>query len=158
MLCRLFFQIYIKIKTEITEIDIAERQQEQIIKIKTEITEIDIAESKIQLISLQLNPREKEGTNRTQEREKEPTELKRERRNLLNSREGEPSEAPSSNVLQQISLHIREFRQNPVRHTLIVFLLFPLQSLDPQCMATQLTCRKDILAEGISHHQHLRSR
>lgn len=49
MLCRLFFQIYIKIKTEITE--------------------IDIAESKIQLISLQLNPREKEGTNRTQEGE-----------------------------------------------------------------------------------------
>ena len=57
MLCRLFFQIYIKIKTEITE--------------------IDIAESKIQLISLQLNPREKEGTYRTQEREKEPTKLKR---------------------------------------------------------------------------------
>ena len=27
MLCRLFFQIYIKIKTEITEIDIAERHQ-----------------------------------------------------------------------------------------------------------------------------------
>ena len=80
MLCRLFFQIYIKIKTEITEIDIAERQQEQIIKIKTDITDIDIAESKIQLISLQLNPREKEGTNRTQEREKEPTELKRESR------------------------------------------------------------------------------
>lgn len=48
MLCRLFFQIYIKNKTEITE--------------------IDIAESKIQLISLQLNPREGE---------KEPTELKR---------------------------------------------------------------------------------
>ena len=65
MLCRLFFQIYIKIKTEITEIDIAEGYQradnqklklkllkltslkdikEQIIKIKTEITEIDIAE------------------------------------------------------------------------------------------------------------------
>ena len=82
MLCRLFFQIYIKIKTEITEIDIAERQQEQIIKIKTEITEIDIAESKIQLISLQLNPREKEGTYRTQERE-------RERRNQLNPREKE---------------------------------------------------------------------
>ena len=59
----------IKIKTEITEIDIAERQQEQIIKIKTDITDIDIAESKIQLISLQLNPREKEGTNRTQEGE-----------------------------------------------------------------------------------------
>ena len=107
MLCRLFFQIYIKIKTDITDIDIAERQQEQIIKIKTEITEIDIAESKIQLISLQLNPREKEGTYRTQEREKEPTELKRERekeptelkrerRNLLNSREGEPSEAPQA--------------------------------------------------------------
>ena len=57
MLCRLFFQIYIKIKTEITE--------------------IDIAESKIQLISLQLNTREREGTYRTQEREKEPTEPKR---------------------------------------------------------------------------------
>ena len=66
MLCRLFFQIYIKIKTEITE--------------------IDIAESKIQLISLQLNPREGEGTYRTQEREKEPTEPKRERRNLPNPR------------------------------------------------------------------------
>ena len=79
----------IKIKTEITEIDIAERQQEQIIKIKTDITDIDIAESKIQLISLQLNPREKEGTNRTQEREKEPTEPKRERRNQLNPREKE---------------------------------------------------------------------
>ena len=81
----------IKIKTDITEIDIAERQQEQIIKIKTEITEIDIAESKIQLISLQLNPREKEGTNRTQERKKEPTEPKRERerRNQLNPREKE---------------------------------------------------------------------
>ena len=81
----------IKIKTEITEIDIAERQQEQIIKIKTEITEIDIAESKIQLISLQLNPREKEGTNRTQEREKEPTEPKREREgtNRTQEREGE---------------------------------------------------------------------
>ena len=69
MLCRLFFQIYIKIKTDITD--------------------IDIAESKIQLISLQLNPREKEGTNRTQEREKEPTEPKRERRNLPNPRERE---------------------------------------------------------------------
>ena len=60
MLCRLFFQIYIKNKTEITE--------------------IDIAESKIQLISLQLNPREGE---------KEPTELKRGRRSLLNSRKRE---------------------------------------------------------------------
>ena len=80
MLCRLFFQIYIKIKTEITEIDIAERQQEQIIKIKTDITDIDIAESKIQLISLQLNPREGE---------KEPTEPKKGRRNLPNPREGE---------------------------------------------------------------------
>ena len=79
----------IKIKTDITEIDIAERQQEQIIKIKTEITEIDIAESKIQLISLQLNPREKEGPNRTQERKKEPTELRREKRNQQNPREGE---------------------------------------------------------------------
>ena len=82
MLCRLFFQIYIKIKTEITEIDIAEGQQEQIIKIKTDITDIDIAESKIQLkrISLQLNPREgeKEPTE-LKKREKEPTELKRER-------------------------------------------------------------------------------
>lgn len=55
--------------------------KEQIIKIKTDITEIDIAEFKIQLkrISLQLNSRrEREGTNRTQEREKEPTELKSE--------------------------------------------------------------------------------
>ena len=81
----------IKIKTEITEIDIAEGQQEQIIKIKTDITEIDIAESKIQLkrISLQLNPREgeKEPTE-LKKREKEPTELKKERRNLLNPREG----------------------------------------------------------------------
>ena len=74
--------------------------KEQIIKIKTDITDIDIAESKIQLISLQLNPREKEGTNRTQERKKEPTEPKREkeptelkrgreRRNQPNSRERE---------------------------------------------------------------------
>ena len=56
--------------------------KEQIIKIKTDITDIDIAESKIQLkrISLQLNSRE---------REKEPTEPKRGRRNLLNSRERE---------------------------------------------------------------------
>ena len=54
--------------------------KEQIIKIKTEITEIDIAESKIQLISLQLNPREGE---------KEPTEPKKGRRNLPNPREGE---------------------------------------------------------------------
>ena len=67
--------------------------KEQIIKIKTEITEIDIAESKIQLISLQLNPREKEGTNRTQEREKEPTELKkREKEPTEPKREKEPTE------------------------------------------------------------------
>lgn len=44
MLCPIFFQIYIKIKTEITDIDIAEDIKEQIIKIKTDITEIDIAE------------------------------------------------------------------------------------------------------------------
>ena len=68
--------------------------KEQIIKIKTEITEIDIAESKIQLISLQLNPREKEGTNRTQEREKEPTEPKREGEGTYWTQEREPSEAP----------------------------------------------------------------
>ena len=79
----------IKIKTDITDIDIAERQQEQIIKIKTDITEIDIAESKIQLISLQLNPREKEGTYRTQERERRNLLNPRERRNLLNPRERE---------------------------------------------------------------------
>ena len=68
MLCRIFFQIYIKIKTEITDIDIAERYQrtdnqklklillilislkdikEQIIKIKTDITDIDIAKYRI---------------------------------------------------------------------------------------------------------------
>ena len=68
--------------------------KEQIIKIKTEITEIDIAESKIQLISLQLNPREKEGTNRTQEREKEPTEPKREGEGTYWTQEREPSEVP----------------------------------------------------------------
>ncbi len=51
MLCRLFFQIYIKIKTDITD--------------------IDIAESKIQLEN------------------KSATELKRGRRNQLNSRERE---------------------------------------------------------------------
>ena len=89
MLCRIFFQIYIKIKLKLLKLTSLKDIKEQIIKNKTEITEIDIAESKIQLISLQLNPREKEGTNRTQERKKEPTELKRERRNQLNPREGE---------------------------------------------------------------------
>ena len=44
MLCRLFFQIYIKIKTEITEIDIAESSRRADNQNKTEITEIDIAE------------------------------------------------------------------------------------------------------------------
>ena len=61
MLCRLFFQIYIKIKTDITD--------------------IDIAESKIQL------------------KKKSATELKRERRNQLNSRERSVRSPPSSNVL-----------------------------------------------------------
>ena len=61
----------IKIKTDITDIDITERQQEQIIKIKTDITDIDIAESKIQL------------------KNKSATEPKRGRRNQLNPREGE---------------------------------------------------------------------
>ena len=69
MLCRLFFQIYIKIKLKLLKLTSLKDIKEQIIKIKTEITEIDIAESKIQLISLQLNPREKEGTYRTQEGE-----------------------------------------------------------------------------------------
>ena len=71
MLCRLFFQIYIKIKTEITE--------------------IDIAESKIQLISLQLNPREgeKEPTEPKKGRRNQPNSRERGRRNLLNSRERE---------------------------------------------------------------------
>ena len=77
----------IKIKTDITDIDIAERQQEQIIKIKTDITDIDIAESKIQLISLQLNPREGE---------KEPTEPKKGRRNQPNSRERGRRNLPNS--------------------------------------------------------------
>ena len=44
MLCRLFFQIYIKIKTEITELTSLKDIKEQIIKIKTDITDIDIAE------------------------------------------------------------------------------------------------------------------
>lgn len=62
MLCRLFFQIYIKIKTDITKIDIAEASRRADNQNKTEIIEIDIAESKIQLkkISLQLNPRREE--------------------------------------------------------------------------------------------------
>lgn len=54
---------------------------------------------------------------------KSATEPKRERRNQLNPRREIRQKSPSSNVLQQISLHIREFRQNPVRHTLIIFLL-----------------------------------
>ena len=68
MLCRIFFQIYIKIKLKLLKLTSLKDIKEQIIKIKTDITEIDIAESKIQLISLQLNPREGE---------KEPTEPKR---------------------------------------------------------------------------------
>ena len=44
MLCRLFFQIYIKNKTEITEIDIAESSRRADNQNKTEITDIDIAE------------------------------------------------------------------------------------------------------------------
>ena len=93
MLCRLFFQIYIKIKLKLLKLTSLKDIKEQIIKIKTDITDIDIAESKIQLISLQLNPREKEGTNRTQEREKEPTELKREKEPTeLKKREKEPTE------------------------------------------------------------------
>ena len=59
----------IKIKLKLLKLTSLKDIKEQIIKIKTDITEIDIAESKIQLISLQLNPRE--------------------RRNLLNPREGE---------------------------------------------------------------------
>ena len=45
MLCRIFFQIYIKNKTEITEIDIAEASRKADNQNKTEITEIDIAEA-----------------------------------------------------------------------------------------------------------------
>ena len=45
MLCRIFFQIYIKNKTEITEIDIAEASRRADNQNKTEITEIDIAEA-----------------------------------------------------------------------------------------------------------------
>ena len=89
MLCRLFFRFISKLKLKLLKLTSLKDIKEQIIKIKTDITDIDIAESKIQLISLQLNPREKEGTNRTQEREKEPTEPKRERRNLPNPRERE---------------------------------------------------------------------
>ena len=77
MLCRPFFRFISKIKLKLLKLTSLKDIKEQIIKIKTEITEIDIAESKIQLISLQLNPREGEGTYRTQEREKEPTEPKR---------------------------------------------------------------------------------
>ena len=60
----------IKIKLKLLKLTSLKDIKEQIIKIKTEITEIDIAESKIQLISLQLNPREGE---------KEPTKPKKEK-------------------------------------------------------------------------------
>lgn len=63
MLCRLFFRFISKIKLKLLKLTSLKDIKEQIIKIKTDITDIDIAESKIQLISLQLNPREKEGTN-----------------------------------------------------------------------------------------------
>ena len=94
MLCRPFFRFISKLKLKLLKLTSLKDIKEQIIKIKTEITEIDIAESKIQLISLQLNPREKEGTNRTQEREKEPTEPKREGEGTYWTQEREPSEAP----------------------------------------------------------------
>ena len=69
MLCRLFFRFISKLKLKLLKLTSLKDIKEQIIKIKTDITDIDIAESKIQLISLQLNPREKEGTYRTQEGE-----------------------------------------------------------------------------------------
>ena len=94
MLCRPFFRFISKLKLKLLKLTSLKDIKEQIFKIKTEITEIDIAESKIQLISLQLNPREKEGTNRTQEREKEPTEPKREGEGTYWTQEREPSEAP----------------------------------------------------------------
>ena len=61
MLCRIFFQIYIKNKTEITE--------------------IDIAESKIQLKKNKsaTEPKKKGIRLNSRAREKEPTELKSER-------------------------------------------------------------------------------
>ena len=62
MLCRPFFRFISKLKLKLLKLTSLKDIKEQIIKIKTDITEIDIAESKIQLISLQLNPREKEGT------------------------------------------------------------------------------------------------
>ena len=57
-----FFRFISKIKLKLLILTSLKDIKEQIIKIKTEITDIDIAESKIQLISLQLNPREREGT------------------------------------------------------------------------------------------------
>ena len=44
MLCRLFFQIYIKIKLKLLKLTSLKDIKEQIIKIKTDITDIDIAE------------------------------------------------------------------------------------------------------------------
>lgn len=63
MLCRLFFRFISKLKLKLLKLTSLKDIKEQIIKIKTDITDIDIAESKIQLISLQPNPREREGTN-----------------------------------------------------------------------------------------------
>lgn len=71
MLCRLFFQIYIKIKTEITEIDIAESK----IQLKKNKSATEPKKR-----GIRLNSRVGEGTYRTQERG---------RRNLPNPREGE---------------------------------------------------------------------
>ena len=44
MLCRLFFQIYIKIKLKLLKLTSLKDIKEQIIKIKTDITDTDIAE------------------------------------------------------------------------------------------------------------------
>ena len=72
MLCRLFFQIYIKNKTEITEIDIAEGYQ------RADNQKLKLKLLKLTSLNLKFNLKNKSAT-----------ELKRGRRNQLNSRKRE---------------------------------------------------------------------
>ena len=96
----------IKIKTEITEIDIAEGQQEQIIKIKLILLILISLNLKFNLKNKSATELKRGGRNllnsrrerrnllNSREREKEPTELKREKEPTELKRERETSEAP----------------------------------------------------------------
>lgn len=65
MLCRPFFRFISKIKLKLLKLTSLKDIKEQIIKIKTDITDIDIAESKIQLKNKSSTDpkRGREGTN-----------------------------------------------------------------------------------------------